>query len=231
MEAHNISNALRLCPWHRFYRVDYTGSQTSWVQGQGFQARDSTTRYMDRDSFRDSIINAFWNGDHRPSPYIFVFSDESHAENWARAMHHKYTAGGSDFNFWIFTLDASRLDSTAVFRLSTLAHNLDITLSEGAQQHNEGAYLCMHKIAATSVVSIEDKSTVLARKIHIGECRQSLTKAGRPRREVDWDSYDGPSNQKWRPGTDWVDDLHGWYSSGSEMEEHNLHDDIVNANE
>jgi len=143
------------------YRVDYPGSQTSYTRGTGFTARDTTSFYSEDSDFRKSVVEAFTWSCRNPSPYIAVFSEKSHAENWAHSW--------SDRNGYVcdvVTLDTRNFSNTHVFHLSALVAQLGIVLPDGAQQHQRGAYLCLHRIPAAAVCATEATSSILHSKLN-----------------------------------------------------------------
>ena len=67
----------------QLYRVDYPGSQTIFSYEEGFKAADTTTFYgKDIKTFKEAGMNHL-NWAYRGAlPFISVFSDREHAENW-----------------------------------------------------------------------------------------------------------------------------------------------------
>src|SRR2546423_6098442 len=57
-------------------------------------------------------------------------------------------------------LTTSKLGDVHVFKLSTVMEALKLCLPDGASQHHSGAFLCLHKIPASSVCSIERTSEI-----------------------------------------------------------------------
>lgn len=78
MERYRVTHSLPLY----LYRVQYQGSQTAFDHESGLRARDTTSFFNEDNEFCDSIIQAFTWGSVVASPYIALFSEKSHAENW-----------------------------------------------------------------------------------------------------------------------------------------------------
>lgn len=148
------------------WRVQYSSSQTSYCpdsnnnghHGYGLQARDTHTFYTEDklESFRQSVERQFtwsWRG---PQPYISLFSDEEHAENWALREpwkgNYDYHDDTSDWEILTINTRQLQLADIYIFKLSDLQRELDVSLPERAQQHSEGAYLCLHRIPASAIV-------------------------------------------------------------------------------
>jgi len=143
-----------------FHRVQYPGSQTTYNES-GLSARDTTSFYPeDRTKFRDSVAEAFKWSSRIPSPYVAVFSEKDHAQNWALRWTDR---NGPDCE--VVTIDSRELDGVYIFKLSTIVDELNIALPNGASQHEKGAYLCLHRVPAKAVQSSESTSSIRASKI------------------------------------------------------------------
>lgn len=148
------------------YRVQYPGCQTSYSPALGLHAKDTSTFYSENqdDAFRLSIIHQFTWGWRQPTPYISVFSDKTHAENWALS-HSKRTGSICE----VRSIDTQELRDVYVFQLKDLEVKLKCEIPEKASQHIDGAYLCLHHIPngaislVTTTQDIEDgmQSTLL----------------------------------------------------------------------
>ena len=125
------------------YRVQYPNCQTTYCSATGLRARDTSTFYSEKekDAFRQSIVNQFTWGWRQPTPYITVFSDKKHAENWA--LSYSRRVGDS---CKVIRIDSRELRHVYVFKLSDLQARLDFEVPVGASQHVEGAFLCLHRI-------------------------------------------------------------------------------------
>lgn len=87
------------------YRVQYDGCQTSYFE-TGLEARDTSTFYSESEleSFRQSLTNQFTWGWRGSQPYITVFSDKEHAENWG--LKEPWNRSGCHTSNWeIITID------------------------------------------------------------------------------------------------------------------------------
>jgi hypothetical protein len=102
--------------------------------------------------FRRAIEKQFtWNCPD-PLPFITLFSDERHAENWGRKepwRGHK----GPEGNWALYVVDTVELRKTThLFRLSDLVEKLSLDIPEGAEQHIQGAFICLHRIPASAII-------------------------------------------------------------------------------
>jgi hypothetical protein len=138
-----------MLPLH-LYRVQYSGTQTIYDHKMGLMAQDSTPVYNDDSEFRESIVQAFTWSSSKPSPYIALFSEKDHAENWALSWSSQRNGERQ-----VITINTRQLRGIYVFKLSTLVENLNIVLPHGASQHRKGAYLCLHRIPSQAISAIE----------------------------------------------------------------------------
>ena len=136
------------------YRVDYPGSRTTWTSQEGFKATDTSRAFGEKDlpDFKESIVRSFTWGCRDPLPFISLFSDREHAENWGCKKpwlgNHRSEGGWA-----LYVIDTTELRSTTLlFKLSNLVRRLSLNIPQGAQQHIEGAYLCLHRIPTAAIV-------------------------------------------------------------------------------
>ena len=131
------------------YRVQYPNCRTTYCFATGLHARDTSTFYSknEKDAFCQSIVNQFTWGWRQPTPYITVFSDQKHAENWALS----YSRRVGDI-CEVIRIDSRELRHVYVFKLSDLQARLDFEVPEGASQHVEGACLCLHHIPKGAIL-------------------------------------------------------------------------------
>jgi hypothetical protein len=112
------------------YRVHYPGSQTAFSSQRGFTASDTTKTFRsgELDKFRHAIEEQFTWGFRGPLPFISLFSDKRHAENWGRKeswRRHKGTEG----NWALHVVDSVELlETTYLFRLSDLVEKLSLDI-------------------------------------------------------------------------------------------------------
>ena len=142
-----------------FYRVQYPTSHTIHDE-TGLSARGTISSNPDEDEFKDLVAKAFIWGSDVPSPFIKVFSEKDHAENWALKW-----LDVEDERCSLLTIESCQLDSVKVFKVSTLVNNLGINLPDGALQHKKGAYLCVHRIPARAVCTSESLSSIEASEV------------------------------------------------------------------
>ena len=131
------------------YRVQYPKCQTTYCSATGLRARDTSTFYSEneKDAFRQSIVNQFTWSWRQPTPYITVFSDKKHAQNWA--LSYSRRVGDS---CEVIRIDSRELRHVYVFKLSDLQARLDCEVPVGASQHVEGACVCLHRIPKRAIL-------------------------------------------------------------------------------
>jgi hypothetical protein len=151
---------------HRLYRVDYPGSQTIFSDKDGFRAADTTTLYSkDKPNvFKEAVVKHLdWNY-RGTSPFISLFSDQEHAQNWAckEPWRSKYTGEGTPKDSWtLCVIDPAELSETFVFQLKRLEVCLDFKIPNNARQNERsGEYLCLHKIPITAIIEKRDSEQV-----------------------------------------------------------------------
>lgn len=165
MDIHVCS---KLAVPNRLYRVHYPGSRTAFSRAQGFSASDTTTVYGANElaDFKAAIANQFtWNC--RASlPFISLFSDREHAENWARKEPWRGHENPNR-NWSLHVIDTTRLtDTCRLFKLSDLIEELHVDLPVRAGQHALGAFLCLHRIPSEAIVEERNPEEVNAGKFH-----------------------------------------------------------------
>lgn len=130
------------------YRVDYPASQTS-LDKEGLTAKDTLSfrnTLVDEDSFKESVQNhSIWD-DRNASPFITLFSDRTHAVNWARIepwrRNYKHIPKVGDWK--LLTIETSRLSEVKVFKISTLYQELGLKAPGTVMQNEADAYICLH---------------------------------------------------------------------------------------
>lgn len=130
----------------KLYRVQYKGSQTTYENG-GLFAPDRETFYEhhQKSAFASSIENNFTWSYRNPTPYINLFSDENHARNWSSRQVE--SCGTCD----LLIVETSRLKNAHVFKLGILVRDLGLKIQNGADQHCNGAYICLHSIPSHAI--------------------------------------------------------------------------------
>ena len=140
----------------RFYRVTYPNS-TPFSETIGFEARNQSLVDLESpDRLRNAVKYAFTWSSRVPSPFIAVFSERDHAERWAISNGRRDRG-----NFAVVEIDTSKLTNVKVLRLSTVFQALGINLSDGAAQHELGAYLCLKAIPRRAIMSVTPVSELL----------------------------------------------------------------------
>jgi len=139
----------------RLYRIKYPGSRTAYSDNEGFAAADETKIYKtgEEDEFKQDVEKQFTWGCRDPSPFISLFSDREHAENWGQKepWRGKLPSAGSD-QWSLCIIDTKVLGDAYFFRLSEVVEGLNLEIPKKAAQHISGAYLCLHKVPAIAII-------------------------------------------------------------------------------
>ncbi|KAF7126146.1 hypothetical protein CNMCM5793_002568 [Aspergillus hiratsukae] len=145
------------------YRIQYPGSRTTYFEEEGFTAAHRTKVYreQDVDDFKSDVVKQFTWHCRDPLPFISLFSDLDHAENWGLKRPWQGDAADSNDNEWtLFVIDTKLLDSSCFFNLEDLVNGLRLEIPDKAEQHISGAYLCLHTIPAFAIVDKMDPGQV-----------------------------------------------------------------------
>jgi hypothetical protein len=139
---------------HELYRMDYPGSRTTYTSEAGFKAADTNKTFESSNlhDFKQAVENQFRWSCRDPLPFISLFSDRKHAENW---RHKKPWHGSPDQEgHWaLYVINTTELrKTTSIFKLGSLIAVLNLDIPEGAQQHIQGAYLCLHRIPPAAII-------------------------------------------------------------------------------
>ncbi|KAF2210292.1 hypothetical protein CERZMDRAFT_121891 [Cercospora zeae-maydis SCOH1-5] len=137
------------------YRVQYNGCNTEFSD-RGLFAADNTTTFDETNipSFQMSIVNQFTRTNRLPTPFVSVFSEIEHAENWALTMGP---------NVKLLHLSTALWKDPYIFKLSTLCQRLPVTIPDAASQHIKGAYLCLHSVPFEAVTEVMDREAIESR--------------------------------------------------------------------
>lgn len=144
------------------YRVHYSGSQTTRTD-EGLEAADTATFYGDsereRGLFKQAVEDHFTWGYRGHSPFISLFSDRNHAENWG--CTEPWRGSNAHREQWtLYTIDTSLLEEIYVFKVSRLVNALGLRIPEKAEQHEQGSYICLHRVPAHAILEEEAGSDV-----------------------------------------------------------------------
>ena len=126
----------------RLYRVDYEGTMSEYIPNRGFEAATFAFTNIEAE-FLESVedhLNWFsgvW------SPYISLFSEKRHAENWAR----KWMANNGSRDCRVFEIDGKKLESAYLFH----PYCLEIQFGDGCWG-DEHEYLCLHFIPEDAII-------------------------------------------------------------------------------
>lgn len=95
-------------------------------------------------------------------PFISLFSDREHAENWGCKEPWRGHKGSSD-NWSLHVIDTTKLkDTTRFFMLNNLLEELDLEIPISAGQHIRGAFLCLHRIPIEAIIEERNAGEVRA---------------------------------------------------------------------
>lgn len=158
MDKYRLSND-HLPP--KLYRIKYSGSRTAYSPQDGFVAADTSKVYLeeDEDEFKEDIVKQFTWPCRDPLPFITLFSDREHAENWGLKQPWLGNMPHVPLGSWsLCVIDTERLD--ALFKLENLVAGLGLQLPSKAEQHINDAYLCMYSIPKTAIVEEVDPDQV-----------------------------------------------------------------------
>ncbi|KIW14715.1 hypothetical protein PV08_07499 [Exophiala spinifera] len=140
---------------HELYRIDYPGSQTTFTSEKGFKATDTERTFGadDLHDFKQALESQFKWSCRDPVPFISLFSDQEHAENWGRKEPWRGNRG-PDGSWALYVINAIELkETTPIFKLSSLVQMLKLVIPDGAQQHIQGAYLCLHRVPQAAIIN------------------------------------------------------------------------------
>lgn len=160
MEKYRLSN--ESLP-SKLYRIHYPGSRTTYSENEGFMAAHRTKVYrkQDVDDFKSDIVKQFTWHCREPLPFISLFSDLDHAENWGLKRPWQGDAPDSNDDEWtLFVIDTKLLHASCIFRLEDLVNGLRLEIPDKAEQHISGAYLCLHTSPAFAIVDKMDPGQV-----------------------------------------------------------------------
>ena len=101
------------------YRVDYLGSRTTWTSQEGFKAADTSRAFGGKDllDFKRSIEKSFTWSYRDPLPFISLFSDREHAENWG-CKEPWLGDDRSEGGWTLYVIDTESRGTTSFFKLS-----------------------------------------------------------------------------------------------------------------
>lgn len=144
------------------YRVDYSTSRTAFSSTEGFSAADTTKIYAANEmtEFKQAIVNQFTWSCRADLPFISLFSDREHAENWGRLEPWRgHQSPKGDWSLCV--IDRTVLKGTGrFFKLNDLIEELSLTIPNPAVQHIRGAFLCLHRIPAEAIVETRNPEEV-----------------------------------------------------------------------
>lgn len=87
--------------------------------------------------------------------FVSLFSDRIHAENWG--CREPWRISNTQSGQWtLCTIDTSSLEEVYVFKVRRLIDALGVEIPKRAEQHQEGSYICLHKIPVHAMVEERD---------------------------------------------------------------------------
>ncbi|PTB68157.1 hypothetical protein BBK36DRAFT_1139660 [Trichoderma citrinoviride] len=133
----------------KFYRIDYTGSQTSKDATGDYVARANFDMIPIEKSFKE-ILEDHFKWEHVPSCFISVLSDKEHADYWAgKAPAWLRSRGVENPEVSISEIDTTQLPAgTYVFMAKSLVNRLDIKYKYWKHE-----YLFLHRIPHEAIIS------------------------------------------------------------------------------
>ncbi|KAG8526158.1 uncharacterized protein KY384_000151 [Bacidia gigantensis] len=139
-------------PPSELYRIQYSQSHTTFSTETGFKAKDTTTTFgfTDETKFTQAIEKHFTWGNRDASPFISLFSNREHAENWGCKEPWNHRGGKGDWA--LCTISTDKLEGMKLFKLSDLVEKLQVEIPERASQHIHGAYICLYGIPASAII-------------------------------------------------------------------------------
>jgi hypothetical protein len=103
--------------------------------------------------FKQAIEKQFTWSCRESLPFISLFSDKRHAEDWGRKEPRRgRQSPDGDWTLYIINT-VKLLETNQVSRLSDLVVKLSLDIPEAAKQHVQGAFLCLHHIPASAIVA------------------------------------------------------------------------------
>ena len=124
----------------RLYRVDYEDAMTEYIPGRGFEAAifvPESELSADPALFIRSIEDHLDWYSEVPSPFISLFSDRWHAENWAQTWS-KNKEGQA---YRVFEIDGTQLDPAFLFRPYIMKTRLGAEIDNPRVDFHELLYL------------------------------------------------------------------------------------------
>ncbi|KAF2007551.1 hypothetical protein P154DRAFT_614877 [Amniculicola lignicola CBS 123094] len=130
----------------------------------GLSASDTTKVYDPNElvDFKQAIVNQFTWSCRASLPFISLFSDREHAENWGRKEPWRGHKGLSD-DWSLLVIDTTKLKNrNPFFKLSDWLEELDLDLPVRASQQIRGAFLCLHHIPIEAIIEKSSPGEVKA---------------------------------------------------------------------
>jgi hypothetical protein len=136
---------------------------TSFSKQQGLTAADQTpmATAMDPSKFRETVERHFTWGCRELSPFISLFSNREHAENWALKEPWRSNEPIKGFGWHLYVINTRQLvEDRHLYKLSDLVRGLGVVIPPKAQQHIGGGFLCLQQIPPAAIVAIKDPNQV-----------------------------------------------------------------------
>ncbi|KAK2750644.1 hypothetical protein FQN57_002715 [Myotisia sp. PD_48] len=141
----------------RLYRVDYGESSTIYdaqgLRAGAFRDEDSNNTF---DPPPKDALERHLTWDPSPSPYISLFSDEKHAENWM--LKRAKRSGGE--NCRIIEVDVEKLNKKHIFYAYELVHEHSLDVPPEIMPSIRGEYLVLGHIPSSAIIGSRTASEV-----------------------------------------------------------------------
>ncbi|KAL8793811.1 MAG: hypothetical protein Q9195_003641 [Heterodermia aff. obscurata] len=131
----------------RLYRVDYEDAWSEYIPELGFQAATTTHEHLLADYpalFIESLENHLDWKSRVPSPYISLFSQKLHAENWALKWMERHPGK----ECCVFEINGMKLDRACLFRPYSMGDSLGA--DSWVDPHE---YLCLHFVPEDAIIA------------------------------------------------------------------------------
>ncbi|KAL6809516.1 hypothetical protein V8C40DRAFT_259183 [Trichoderma camerunense] len=146
------------------YRIHHPESRTTYSENGGFLAADNTKIYKEdsEEEFRQDIVRQFTWDYRGPLPFISLFSEREHAENWGLKEPWQGQWPYSLTKQWtLFAINTEVLEDAVFFSLKELVKYHQVQIPDAAKQHINGAYICLHRIPAAAITDQRNPNQVL----------------------------------------------------------------------
>lgn len=96
-----------------------------------------------------------------PLPFISLFSEREHAENWGLKEPWQQRPNSLTKQWTLFAINTEVLEDAVFFSLKELVEDHQVQIPDAAKQHIHGAYICLHRIPAAAITDQRNPNQVL----------------------------------------------------------------------